>query len=110
MSVVIKPGKPYTFVYFNKKTGMPEVKHSFIKIEKDMQYVLWEGRHVVNTSMLVSRKSFNGDFGLVMSEQRWPAFDPRYLYRAKRSVKKQPIAENIHPLQPEQLITYQCIS
>lgn len=89
--------------------------NKFIHIIDGEQFIIWEGHHEVNTSRIVTRTVLNNvnlriDVRTFV-ETRWPHRDPRYLHRAKRSIKKYPIAENIGKIQePERLLTYQVIS
>lgn len=88
----------------------PPGLNKFIVLKPKAQYVIWKGHHQVNTSVIVSREEQEIKGHKVMVEKKWPAFDGRYLLRAKRSVKIEPVAEFIKPLGEEVLSTYQCIA
>lgn len=88
----------------------PPSLFKFIILKHKAQYVIWKGHHAVNTGRVVSRSLIDVDGVQVMEEKCWSPYDGRYLLRAKRSVKIDPVIENIDPLKPEVLLTYQCIS
>lgn len=136
---LLNKGFPYTIIYFDR-TGYLHTRHfvldnvvikhddkdylliiikgnkavlkwdKFIRIDEDMQFVLWEGTLMPNTSPVWSTGLLQGSYGAVSVVQRLTYQDGRYLIRAKESLKNKSLVENINQLGPEVIYNYQCTS
>lgn len=74
--------------------GMTNARR-LIKLEPEKQFVIWQGYHTPDISLVYDRKIKDFDGGAVAVGIAWKVFDPRYMIRAKASVKREPVCENI---------------
>lgn len=86
------------------------LKYSFFKfrvqitVKDDEQFILWGGIQEPNVSKIVSQGAHDR-YGYVVIEKYWPAFDSRYLHRAKKSVYLKPILCRLNPVKGKEILT-----
>lgn len=97
-------------ITFVKKGQYNWKSDQYIHINEGEQYMIWQGEHTINTSVVAKIETFNVENGVCAEQFRWPYFSPRYLHRARSKCKVPPIAFHINQDQGEELLTYQCAS
>lgn len=102
--IIVEPFKEYAITYLISYTKVDTGFNAKIRINPNTQFIIWEGIVTPNTDVAACIYMKDSSQGHVKVLKKWRDYDPRYLIRAKLSVKEHPLIENIHKVnQKEQL-------